>query len=224
MKPTSVQESLQREYSLRFSPLQEYRNRVWQVLTKKYFQQFVPAKATLLDLGSGWGEFVNNIQADGKYAMDLNPESADRVGPDVQFLHQDCSHAWALPDDSLDLVFTSNFFEHLPAKDDLARTMGEAHRCLKPGGLIVCMGPNINCVHGRYWDFWDHHIPLTDKSLTELLRLSGFRIERCLPRFLPYTMADRRPLPVALVSLYLKLPFLWPWFGEQFLVFARAEK
>jgi SAM-dependent methyltransferase len=217
-------ESLKREYRLRFSPLQQYRDRVWQVLTPDFFQRLVPPGAALLDLGSGWGEFINHIQAGQKYAMDLNPDGAERVGRDVQFLNQDCSQKWALPDSTLDVVFTSNFFEHLPAKADLERTLVQVHRCLKPGGRLICMGPNIRCVAGRYWDFWDHHIPLSDLSLTELLQLRSFQVEKCWPRFLPYTMVHRRRPPLFFLKLYLKFPLVWRLLGRQFLIVARAEK
>ena len=64
----------------------------------------------------------------------------------------------------LDLVFTSNFFEHLPDKSSLGRTLEEIFRCLKPGGRLVAMGPNIRFTGGSYWDFWDHYLPLTEAS------------------------------------------------------------
>ena len=65
---------------------------------------------------------ANLVRAGRRFGMDLNPASARRLDPAVQFLHQDCSQAWPLPDASLDLVFTSNFFEHLPDKQALAKT------------------------------------------------------------------------------------------------------
>ena len=82
------------------------------------------------------------------------------------------------------------------------------------------MGPNIRFVGGEYWDFWDHYLPLTDRSLSEVLQIVGFRIERCLPRFLPYTMSRGSTPPLPLVRLYLKWPWCWPLFGKQFLIIA----
>ena len=221
---TTAETDRARQYRLRFAKQQGDRSRVWQVLTADFFQRYIPAQATILDLGSGWGEFVNHIQAETKYAMDLNPEGAEHLNPNVRYLNQDCSHSWPFEDNALDLVFTSNAFEHLPAKEDVARTLAEAHRCLKPDGLIICMGPNIKYVLGQYWDFWDHYIPLTEQSLAEVLRLRGFAIEQCWPRFLPYTMVNRRPTARWLIQLYLKTPWLWRLFGKQFLIVARAVK
>ena len=135
---------------------------------------------------------------------------------------QDCSKTWPLADASLDCVFTSNFFEHLRTKDDLRRTMMEIRRCLRPGGQLICMGPNVKFLAGEYWDFWDHYLPLTELSLKELLELLDFRVERCVPRFLPYVMVRRSPVPLILVRLFLRLPWLWWTMGKQFLVVARV--
>ena len=152
--------------------------------------------------------------------MDLNPETHDRVGPGVEVFNQDCSQSWNIAPSSLDVVFTSNFFEHLPDKDALRRTLHEAFRCLKPGGRLICLGPNIRYLPGAYWDFWDHYLPLTERSLTEILTLAGFRVERVVPRFLPYSMSLGLTPPPSLIAVYLRLPWLWRFFGKQFLVVA----
>ena len=47
--------------------------------------------STIIDVGCGWGEFINNISAQVKYGMDLNPEGNNRLNSDVIFLNQDCS-------------------------------------------------------------------------------------------------------------------------------------
>lgn len=211
---------LRLEYKLRFGEQRAYRNAVWKILTTEFFQRLIPPDATLLDLGCGWGEFINNVVAGKKYGMDLNPDAKEYVADDIQLLEQDCSQPWQLADDSLDCVFSSNFFEHLRSKDDLRRTLVQIHRCLRPGGRLICIGPNIRCLPGTYWDFWDHYLPLSEQSLREILELLGFRIERCTARFLPYHMSRRRPVPLQLVQLYIRLPFAWRIFGRQFLIVA----
>jgi SAM-dependent methyltransferase len=153
--------------------------------------------------------------------MDLNPQSKARLASGIEFFQQDCSQHWLLDAGALDVVFTSNFFEHLPDKVTLGRTLDEIFRCLKPGGCLIAMGPNIKFTEGRYWDFWDHYLPLTESSLAEGLRVRGFQIELCHDRFLPYTMVGGPTYPLWMLSLYLKLPILWRWKGEQFLVVAR---
>jgi SAM-dependent methyltransferase len=209
---------LQAIYAHRFTSMLHYRQEVWSILTSAYFQALIPPEAAVLDLGCGYGEFINNIRCGKKYGMDLNPLSREHLAKDVAFLQQDCSVRWEMPDASLDVVFTSNFFEHLPDKLALRRTLVEAHRCLKPGGHLIALGPNIKYVQGAYWDFWDHFLCLTEMSMGEALLNNGFRVTRSIPRFLPYSMVNRIQYPPAFVRAYLALPLLWGLFGKQFLV------
>jgi len=194
-----------------------YRTKVWQVLAP-YFGQWAPSSGAVLDLGAGYCEFINNISSRVKYAMDLNPDVHERAGKGVRVIQQDCSAPWPLPDAELDAVFTSNFLEHLPDKEALRRTFSHAYRCLRSGGRFIAMGPNIKYTQGAYWDFFDHYVELTELSLAEGLSNSGFRIEKQLGRFLPYTMSHGRQYPIWTLKLYLTIPAVWPLFGKQFLV------
>jgi SAM-dependent methyltransferase len=215
------QQELSKIYHRRFVRTAAYRNKVWQVLARGFFSRWVAADATVLDLGCGYGEFINNIVAGKKLAMDLNPDAPAHLAAGVQFLHQDCSDPWPLPDASLDVVFTSNFFEHLPDKECLNRTLRQALRCLKPGGRLLAIGPNVKYLHGEYWDFYDHHIYLTETSLGEAMEIEGYQIDIITPRFLPFTMVAAPEYPMLFVRLYIALPWLWWINGRQFLVVAR---
>lgn len=211
---------LQSIYEHRFSSMLEYRTAVWRILTVRFFQQFVRTTDRVLDLGCGYGEFINHIACGERLGMDLNPKSPTYLAAGVKFLAQDCSTTWQLPDASLDVVFTSNFFEHLPDKKALRDTLVEAHRCLKPGGRLIALGPNIKYVQGAYWDFWDHFLCLTEMSLGEALENNGYRVVESHARFLPYSMVNVPRYPLAFLRAYLAMPFLWPLFGKQFLVVA----
>ncbi len=221
---TNKTATLQYQYHIRFARLAKYRSAVWKILCDKYFGKFISTESFVLDIGSGWGEFINNIKAVKKYAMDLNPDTGTRLSKEICFLHQDCSQKWRIQSESLDVVFTSNFLEHLPDRESIERTISQAYRCLKHGGLIICLGPNIKYAKGAYWDFWDHIIPITELSLSELLRLKKFSIQKSIPRFLPYSISIGRTPPLFLIKLYLKLPILWPLFGKQFLVIGKVIK
>lgn len=216
-------EVLRKQYQLRFRDMDEYRKAVWRIICRDFLSRYISENYNVLDVGAGWGEFINNITAVGKFAIDLNPATAEHLDPSVTFFQQDCSKEWPLVSESLDVVFTSNFLEHLPDKSLIEATVAEAFRCLKDGGLIICMGPNIKYLPGLYWDYWDHMIPITDNSCQEMLRLTGFDIEICLPRFLPYTMSSGLTAPLPLIGMYLRLPILWRFFGKQFLVVGRKN-
>ncbi len=212
---------LQRLYEKRFAGQRQYRNSIWRILVDSYFARWIPQRAAVLDLGCGHCEFINNVRAETRFGMDLNPDSVQQAGPGVRILSQSCSETWALPDNSLDVVFTSNFFEHLYTKQDLRATLLQAWRCLRPGGRIIAMGPNIRYLPGEYWDFYDHYLALTELSLGEVMTETGFTLEEQIPRFLPYTMSRGRQRPLWMLRLYLTLTFVWPLLGKQFLVVAR---
>ena len=194
--------------------------RIWNVLCKRFFQSVVGDDKVVLDLACGYGEFINSIAATKKYGVDLNPDVENFVSRDVTLL-KTAANRIPLEADLIDVVFTSNFLEHLKTKEVCNEVFAEVRRVLKPGGKFIIMGPNIRYLASKYWDFYDHHLPLSHLSLEEGLLQSGYRIERIIPRFLPYT-AVKTVLPQhpALVALYLKVPLVWSILGRQFLVVA----
>jgi len=213
-------EDLQQIYRARFAERAAYRQEVWAVLSH-FFSQWIAPDSAVLDLGCGWCEFINSAVCRLKYGMDLNPDAKRYANLEVTILQQDCSAQWAMEKASLDVVFTSNFLEHLPAKSALEKTLHEAFRALKPNGRFIAMGPNIKHVPGAYWDFFDHHLPLTELSLSEVLEKCGFQVEVQYAQFLPYTMSRGRQYPAWMLRMYLSAPFLWQLVGAQFLVVAR---
>ena len=46
---------------------------------------------------------------------------------------------------------------------------------LKPGGRVLILGPNFRCCPRDYYDYFDHHLPLTEKSVAEATRARGLR-------------------------------------------------
>ena len=212
--------NLEETYKQRFLGMEATRSAVWQVLCKEYFQKFVRPGDTVLDVGAGYCEFINNIEAAQKYALDLNPTTTEKANPGITVLMEDLSRAWSLKSESIDVAFSSNFFEHLPTKEVLLHCFQEMHRLLKPGGTLIAMGPNIRFCYDVYWDFFDHHLALSDRSIEEALKLNGFDIECLIPQFLPFSMQGGPPPSPLLLSIYLRLPVAWRFFGKQFLVIA----
>lgn len=196
------------------------RNRVWQVLCKHFFDARVPDNATVLDLACGYGEFINNIRAARKLAIDLNPDAPKYLNPDVSFHRLPATELSNIGAGVADVVFTSNFLEHLPDKSACDAVLAAVHKVLKPGGRFIVLGPNIRYAYKEYWDYYDHYLPLSHLSLAEGLRLAGFEIEENIPRFLPYTMNNSAPTHDLLVRAYLAMPLAWKVFGKQFLVTA----
>jgi len=202
----------------------EKRNKVWQVLCSAYFQKCIPETSTVLDLACGYGEFINNIKAAKKYGIDLNPDAPSHLLSEVTFHRIVATDLSVIPANSIDVVFTSNFLEHLRTKEECDVVMAQVKSVLRPGGKFIVMGPNIRYAYAEYWDYYDHYLALSHLSLAEGLTNAGFDIEQVIPRFLPYTMNNRTPAHPALIHAYLALPLAWKILGKQFLVTARKPE
>lgn len=208
-------------YQFRFRESERFQKmEIWKVLCEQFFQPMIGQEMSILDLACGYGEFINNIHAREKRAVDLNPDARLYLSPDVQFLCSPANGIWQLADNSVDVVFTSNFLEHLKSKDECDAVLLEVMRILRPGGKFIIMGPNIRYLAAQYWDFYDHYLPLSHLSLEEGLVQAGYAIDRVIPKFLPYTTRSALPKHLGLIKMYLKLPVAWRVFGKQFLVIA----
>lgn len=195
---------------------------IWGVLYRRVFGRWIRGDDTVLDLGAGFCEFINAAQATRRIAVDLNPDTRRFAAPGVEVHLASASDLGFLEADSVDVVFSSNFLEHLSGKEAVLNVLREVLRVMKPGGTLMLLGPNVRLVPGVYWDFFDHHVPLSDRSLCEALTMSGFDLTRVEPRFLPYTTRSMLPQAPWLVVLYLKLrPLSSGVLGKQFLIIAR---
>ena len=65
----TTEQTLQAEYRNRFERSKEYRAQVWRILCNDFFSTYIPASSRVLDVGCGWGEFINHIQAREKHAI-----------------------------------------------------------------------------------------------------------------------------------------------------------
>ena len=99
-----------------------------------------------------------------------------------------------LPRAHFGTVFMSNYLEHL---DSVGRrdpaTLGRAPRCSRRAGGSIVLQPNIRLVGPRYWDFIDHRVALTERSLLEAAEFAGLRTHTLVTRFLPYSTKGRLP-------------------------------
>jgi cyclopropane fatty-acyl-phospholipid synthase-like methyltransferase len=89
------------------------RENAWKALYTKAIQKFIEPDMTVMDLGSGPGYFANQVRAKKVIAVDLDANNSKYLNGNVDF-HNGYSQNLSFQESStVDLVFSSNLFEHL---------------------------------------------------------------------------------------------------------------
>lgn len=184
----------------------ERRKVLWRTLVSSVFQKEIPPNAVVLELGAGYGDFINTVQAARRLAVDQWEGMLQYLKPGVEGLVTSITQLDSVPDNSVDYVFTSNCFEHV-SQQDLKLCLAQLRRKMKPGATLTIVQPNFKYCAGEYFDDYTHVSIYTAQGLSDLLAANGFRITRCIPRFLPLTIKGRLPVHPLLIRLYLWSPF-----------------
>lgn len=206
---------LDRVYEVRFDERSRgQKDEVWAEIVR-YLQRWVRPDRPVLDLACDAGYFIRHVRAAERWASDVRDVSSS-LPRDVHFVQSDGLMLDAsVPQAHFGTVFTSNYLEHLADAAAVVEQLRVASRLLTPGGRLIVLQPNIRLVGGRYWDFIDHKVPLTERSLVEAGELVGLRTTRLITRFIPYTTKSRLPQDARLVRLYLSFPPAWLVLGKQ---------
>jgi SAM-dependent methyltransferase len=203
-------------YDLRFGERERSaKEAVWREIGRFLQRRYIPESSRVLDIATDVGYFIRNITAAERWASDLRDTSAQM--PDgVRFILSDGLRlADAVPNDYFDVVFMSNYLEHLDSAESVIEQLRVARRLLRPGGLLIVLQPNIKLVGPAYWDFIDHRVPLTEESLVEAATFAGFQTRDVIGRFLPYSVKGRLPAHPVLVRAYLGFSPAWRVLGKQ---------
>jgi SAM-dependent methyltransferase len=187
---------------------------MWKILCSDFFQEFIPQEAVVLEIGAGYCEFINNIQARKKIAVDLNEDTRLYANDEVKVHICSSKDLSKINSNSVDVVFISNFLEHL-SREEIILTLQQVTYILRQGGKLLILQPNYRFCYKDYWMFFDHITPIDDRSLVEILEINGYQVDFVIPRFLPYTTKSALPKSITLVKIYLKFPFIWQFLGSQ---------
>ena len=187
---------------------------IWREIVA-HLDRYVPADGAVLDIACDAGYFINEINRGERWATDVRDVAAE-LDAAVRFVRCDgLQVAQVLPRNHFGTVFMSNYLEHLESPAAVVEQLRVAAELLAPGGRVIVLQPNVRLIGARYWDFIDHRVPLTERSLVEAAELAGLKTVKVITRFLPYTTKSRLPRTAALVRMYLAIPFAWRLLGKQ---------
>ncbi|MBI3955359.1 methyltransferase domain-containing protein [Candidatus Gottesmanbacteria bacterium] len=208
-------------YQTRYNRVDEKKKEaIWQVLCSDYLQKYINETDSVLDIAAGHCEFINNIKCSKKYALDIDVRIRKYAHNEVEVIIGSADKIPAKLTGKIDKIFMGCFLEHLPDKQAIINVLLGIKKILKPKGKLIILNPNIRFSTADYWDYFDHLTPVSDRSVVEVLEALGFKIEVCLPKFVPNTIKDSLPKNPLLVKIYLHLPFLFPIFGRQMFIVA----
>jgi SAM-dependent methyltransferase len=193
---------------------------LWQTLCRNYFSRLISESDCVLDLGAGYGSFINRVVAKRRIAVDAWDGFANYLEPQIESHVGDVTDLSFLEPASVNFVFASNLFEHM-SQEDFASVLSQLKHTLVADGTLNILQPNYYYAYREYFDDYTHRTVYTHTSLTDFLEAHGYDVIECHPRFLPLTIKSRVPVWRLFIRLYLSSP--WKPLGKQMFLRARPK-
>jgi SAM-dependent methyltransferase len=213
-------ESQQSYFQTRFAHDQR-REVLWRTLYASYFSRLIAARDCVLELGAGYGHFINQVTARRRIALDQWEGFPSYLQPGVESYVGDVTDLSFLASGSVNFAFASNLFEHV-SQEACASVLMQLRGALAEGGTLNILQPNYYYAYREYFDDYTHRTVYSHTSICDFLDANGYEVIECQPRFLPLTVKSRLPVSPLLIRLYLALP--WKPMGKQMLVRARPRR
>jgi 2-polyprenyl-3-methyl-5-hydroxy-6-metoxy-1,4-benzoquinol methylase len=147
-----------------------------------YFAKYYKVKDKVLDVGCGFGIFLNVLKKKGVDAigLDIDTPSLEIAREEGLKVYRgrvpDCLHHWA--DGYFDGIVSFHVIEHM-YNNDLLKFLSLAYKKIKTGGYFILETPNIEMLGILKQSFYrdiTHIRPIHRETIEFLLRSIGFDI------------------------------------------------
>jgi SAM-dependent methyltransferase len=202
-------------------PQDNRRDILWASLWRYYFSVIVNEQDCVLDLGAGYGNFINAVRARRRIAVDAWERFPEFLAPGVEFWVGSVTDLNFIEDGVVDFAFASNLFEHL-TQADFSAVLTALRKKLSRNGTLTILQPNYRYAYREYFDDCDHKAVYSHVSLADFLTANGYDVFDVRPRFMPLSMKGSVPVKPLLIRAWLASPY--KPFGKQMLVRARLRR
>jgi SAM-dependent methyltransferase len=191
---------------------------LWRTLVRYYFSRLISESDCVLELGAGYGHFINQVVAARRIALDAWDGFVNYLQSGIESRIGNVVDLSFLAPSSVNFAFASNLFEHI-SQEDFASVLCQLKRVLVSNGTLNILQPNYYYAYREYFDDYTHQTIYTHTSICDFLEAHGYHVIECRPRFLPLTVKSQLPVSPLLIRLYLSSP--WKPLGKQ--MFIRAQ-
>src|SRR5262245_632277 len=151
---------------------------LWRSLWKYFFSKYIRPTDCVLELGSGYCHFINNVKAIKRIAIDSWPEFLEYLDPNATGFVGDVADLTRVADHSVNFAFASNLVEHL-SREQFDSMLNQIKKKLVPGGLLALLQPNYRYAFREYFDDFTHISVYSHVSLCDFLASKDFEIVQC---------------------------------------------
>jgi SAM-dependent methyltransferase len=150
--------------------------------TGKFISRFLshlPASSCVIEIGPGRGEFARECQKRGwQYTgIEASHTFYDPLRMTGIRVLQVRVPPVPLPDASADLIHADQVIEHFNTSTEFTEFLAEAHRVLKPGGVLSLACPNLQTMGNIFYDCdYTHRLGFTKNNLERACLDYGFRV------------------------------------------------
>lgn len=194
------------------------RDVLWRTLYKHCFSKLISENDCVLELGAGYGHFINQVAARKRIALDQWDGFTSYLQPGIEAHVGSITDLSFLKPASVNFVLASNLFEHV-TQEDFVSVLSELKGALAIGGTLNILQPNYYYAYREYFDDYTHRSIYSHTSICDFLEANGYEVIECRPRFLPLTVKSHAPVWPVLIRLYLEFP--WKPLGKQMWIRAR---